>query len=203
MTPLQEILTAYRATSQTAREKGTYFEELIRTYFKFEASYAELYSDVWLYADWAAVHGASAKDTGIDLVAKTAGTDEFHAIQCKCYAESYRVRKADIDSKTKDPESGKSVSDKSTVIFNERITLRNIPLAAYHYIVNGKPALEWVMERQAVTTDKASGILNDANLYASETIGDPKYPLELFLRVTTVSLETMKIVNSLPKLEIG
>ncbi len=98
MTPLQKILAAYRATSQTEREKGTYFEELIRTYFRFEASYADLYSDVWLFADWAKAHGFSAKDTGIDLVAKTHGTEEFHAIQCKCYAEDYRVRKADIDS---------------------------------------------------------------------------------------------------------
>jgi predicted helicase len=98
MTPLQKILAAYRATSQTERKKGTYFEELIRTYFRFEPSYADLYSDVWLFADWAKAHGFSAKDTGIDLVAKTHGTEEFHAIQCKCYAEDYRVRKADIDS---------------------------------------------------------------------------------------------------------
>ncbi|MCF7675081.1 MAG: hypothetical protein K9N23_18510 [Akkermansiaceae bacterium] len=39
-----------------------------------------------------------------------------------------------------------------------------------------KPALEWVMERQSVTTDKASGITNDANLWATETMGNPKYP---------------------------
>ena len=51
-TPLQKILAKYRATSQTEREKGSYFEELIRTYFRFEASYADLYSDVWLFADW-------------------------------------------------------------------------------------------------------------------------------------------------------
>ena len=81
-------------------------------------------------------------------------------------------------------------------------TIRDIPLAAYNYIVNGKPALEWVMERQSVTTDKDSGIVNDPNLWATETKGNAKYPLELFLRVITVSLETMKIVNGLPKLEI-
>ena len=80
--------------------------------------------------------------------------------------------------------------------------MQNIPLEAYDYVVNGKPALEWVMERQVVKTDKASGIVNDANDYANETIGDPKYPLELFQRVITVSLETMRIVRSLPKLDI-
>ena len=58
------------------------------------------------------------------------------------------------------------------------------------------------MERQGVRQDKASGIVNDANDYANETIGDPKYPLEPFRRIITVSLRTMMIVNALPKLEI-
>lgn len=101
MSALSQILDAYRHTSQTEREKGTYFEELIRTYFRYEATYADLYEQVWLYSDWAKENpefGLSAKDTGIDLVAKTKGTDEYHAIQCKCYAEDYRVQKKDIDS---------------------------------------------------------------------------------------------------------
>ncbi len=98
MSALQKILTAYRQSAQTEREKGTYFEELIRTYLRYEATYADLYSDVWLYADWAADQGLDARDTGIDLVAKTAGTNEFHAIQCKFYAEDYRIQKKDIDS---------------------------------------------------------------------------------------------------------
>ena len=61
---------------------------------------------------------------------------------------------------------------------------------------------DWVMERQAVTTDKDSGIVNDANLWATETMHNPRYPLELLQRVITVSLETMKLVNNLPKLDI-
>ena len=80
--------------------------------------------------------------------------------------------------------------------------MTGIPLEAYDYVVNGKPALEWVMERQAIAKDKASGIVNDANRYAIETMGDPAYPLKLFQRVITVSLETMKIVNGLPKLDL-
>jgi predicted helicase len=116
--------------------------------------------------------------------------------------EDYRVVKMKF-AKTRDPETNKSVPDKTTVIYNERLTIRHIPLEAYDYVVNGKPALEWVMERQSVTTDKASNITNDANLWATETMGNAKYPLELFLRVITVSLETMKIVRGLPGLEIG
>ncbi len=92
--------------------------------------------------------------------------------------------------------------DKSTVIYNSNIIMTDIPKEAYDYIVNGKPALEWVMGRQCVKTDKKSGIVNDANRYAVETVGNPAYPLELFQRIITVSLETMKIVKSLPKLEI-
>src|SRR5690554_1568588 len=92
--------------------------------------------------------------------------------------------------------------DKSKVIYNGKITIENIPEEAYDYVVNGKPALEWVIERQAVTTDKKSGIVNDANDWAIETMGNPRYPLELFLRVITVSMRTQEIVRNLPKLDI-
>jgi len=92
--------------------------------------------------------------------------------------------------------------DKTTVVYNPKITITGIPLEAYDYVVNGKPALEWVMERQCVKTDPASGIVNDANRYAIETVGDPAYPFKLFCRIITVSLETMRIVRGLPGLDI-
>lgn len=92
--------------------------------------------------------------------------------------------------------------DKTTLHYNDRITITGIPLEAYDYVVNGKPALDWVVERQCVKTDKASGIVNDANDWAIETMDNPRYPLELFLRVITISLETMKIVRGLPALDI-
>ena len=107
----------------------------------------------------------------------------------------YRVTKMKFGGKGKE-------KDKTTVIYNDTITMQNIPLEAYAYVVNGKPALEWVMERQVVKTDKASGIVNDANDYANETIGDPRYPMDLFRRVITVSLETLRIIEALPKLDI-
>jgi predicted helicase len=91
--------------------------------------------------------------------------------------------------------------DKTTVIYNNNITMTDIPLAAYDYVVNGKSALDWVMERQRVKKDTKSGIVNDANDYANETMNDPKYPFELFQRVITVSLETMQIVNSCKRCE--
>jgi len=107
----------------------------------------------------------------------------------------YRVEKMKYGKKGKD-------KDLTTLHYNGKITLTGIPLEAYDYIVNGKPALDWVVERQCVKTDKDSGIVNDANDWAVETMGNPRYPLELFMRVVTVSLETMKIVNGLPRLDI-
>lgn len=92
--------------------------------------------------------------------------------------------------------------DRRVIHYNPNITLIDVPLEAYDYVVNGKPAIDWVMERQAVKVDKDSGIVNDANDYANETIGDPRYPFDLLCRVITVSLETMKIVKALPPLEI-
>ncbi|MDC4632699.1 DEAD/DEAH box helicase family protein [Acinetobacter baumannii] len=107
-------------------------------------------------------------------------------------ADDFRVEKMKFAKK----------GEKDTVIYNKRITIKDIPVEAYDYVVNGKPALEWVIERQSVSTHKDSGIVNDANDWAIETMNNPAYPLELFLRVITVSLETMKIVKSLPKLDI-
>ena len=63
-------------------------------------------------------------------------------------------------------------------------------------------AIDWVMERQCVKTDKDSSIVNDANDWANETMHNPRYPLELLLRVITVSVETMKVVRALPALDI-
>jgi predicted helicase len=67
-------------------------------YLRTEPIYADLYKEVWTYADWARVQGLDGRDTGIDLVAQTRGTEEFHAIQCKFYEEGHRITKVDIDS---------------------------------------------------------------------------------------------------------
>ncbi|WP_343043255.1 type ISP restriction/modification enzyme [Tolumonas osonensis] len=65
---------------------------------------------------------------------------------------------------------GKNVNDKSTIIYNGRITIKNIPSDAYLYVVNGKPAIDWVMERQYVKTDTDSGIESDANVWATKIV---------------------------------
>ncbi|GGE60433.1 putative helicase [Paenalcaligenes hominis] len=98
MSPLHTLLNSFRQTAMTEREKGTYFEELILTYLRNEARYKDLYSDVWTYSEWAALQGIDQRDTGIDLVAKRWDTGDYHAIQCKFYAEDYKVKRSDIDS---------------------------------------------------------------------------------------------------------
>ena len=98
MSALASLLSAFRNAAVTEREKGTYFEELTLAYLRNEPTYQDLYTQVWTFAEWAKIQGLDAKDAGIDLVGRTAGTDEIHAIQCKFYAPDYKVQKADIDS---------------------------------------------------------------------------------------------------------
>ncbi len=93
-------------------------------------------------------------------------------------------------------------ADRITVHYNANITIEDIPPEAWDYEVNGKPALTWVMERQKVRTDKNSGIVSDPNAWATETVGDPAYPYQLFRRVITVALETRAIVRGLPTMDL-
>ena len=102
-----------------------------------------------------------------------------------------KMRFGKIDSKT---------SDKSVIHYNHSITITDIPAEAYEYVVNGKSAIEWIMERYAITTDKKSGITNDPNDWAREH-NDEKYILNLLLRVINVSVQTVEIVKELPKLK--
>lgn len=92
-----------------------------------------------------------------------------------------------------------SKEQKDTIIYNGKIRLTNIPKEAYDYVVNGKSAIEWLMERYAVTIDKNSLIKNDPNDWGKEH-GKPRYILDLMLSVINVSVKTMQIVNSLPTL---
>lgn len=94
----------------------------------------------------------------------------------------------------------KSKTDKSTIIYNGNIVIENIPEKAYEYVVNGKSAIEWIVERYCVSQDKKSLIKNDANDWAREH-KQPRYILDLLLSVINVSVQTVDIVNALPKLK--
>ena len=92
-------------------------------------------------------------------------------------------------------------NDKSVIHYNNRITLRGIPPEAYRYMLGSRSAIEWIIDRYYVKTDKPSGIVNDPNDWSRE-VGNPRYILDLLARIVTVSLETMAIVDSLPPLDI-
>jgi predicted helicase len=91
--------------------------------------------------------------------------------------------------------------DRSRIVYNSRITLAGIPEDAYRYQLGSRSAVEWIMDRFRVTVDKPSGIVKDPNDWAVE-LGDPRYILDLLKRIVTVSVETMKIVDALPPLDI-
>jgi predicted helicase len=88
---------------------------------------------------------------------------------------------------------------KDTILFNNRITVSNIPAKAYDYVINGKSAIEWIMERYVDKTDPASGIRNNANDWAKE-VGNDRYILDLLLSIINVSVQTVDLVERLPKL---
>lgn len=103
-------------------------------------------------------------------------------------------------SKPKFAGTGKN-KDQSQLIYNRDITLTGIPDEAHEYRLGSKSAIEWLNDRYQISTDKKSGITNDPNDWSRE-VGDPRYILDLYARIVTVSVETMKIVDGLPPLEI-
>lgn len=91
--------------------------------------------------------------------------------------------------------------DRSVIQYNDRITLRGVPDEAYRYTLGSRSAIEWIIDRYWVKTDKASGIVNDPNDWSRE-VGDPRYIVNLLARIVTVSLETIRVVDSLPPLDV-
>lgn len=94
----------------------------------------------------------------------------------------------------------RSKQDKQTILYNGHLTVTDIPAKAYEYIVNGKSAIEWVVERYCVSVDKKSLIKNDCNDWSREH-RKPRYILDLLLSVINVSVQTVDIVKNLPKLK--
>lgn len=106
--------------------------------------------------------------------------------------DDFSVRKMEF------PKKKGGVQD--TIIYNATTVLSGIPMEAYDYVINGKSAVEWVKDRYAVTTDKKSGIVNDPNDWCREH-DNPRYIIDLLKRVIRVSLETNRLVASLPPLQ--
>jgi predicted helicase len=85
--------------------------------------------------------------------------------------------------------------DKTQIIYNDFVTLSGIPPEVFEYRLGNRSALDWVIDQYQISTDKRSGITNNPN-----NLDDPQYIIRLIGKVITVSLETVKIVKSLPPL---
>ncbi len=85
-------------------------------------------------------------------------------------------------------------SDRTVIKINEHVKLTGIPASAHRYVVNGRTPLEWFIDRYRIKTDKQSGITNDPNGWFDE----PEDLIAAFRRIVQVSVQTVKIVESLP-----
>jgi predicted helicase len=126
-----------------------------------------------------------------EQVSDSAPADEY---------DRFRVTKMKF-AKIRNAE-GKLEADRSTIIYNEHVTLSGIPEDVYRYVLGPRSAIEWIVDRYQVRTDKASGIVNDPNDWSREEAADPRYIIDLLKRIVTVSLETNRIVDSLPPLDV-
>ncbi|PIM92033.1 helicase [Fusobacterium animalis] len=105
-------------------------------------------------------------------------------------SNNFKVEKMRFENKDK----------KDIIIFNSDIKIKNIPLEAYDYQVNGKSAVEWIVERYTVSVNKDSGIENNPNLWCEEN-KNPRYILDLLLSIISLSLKTNELIKKLPKIE--
>lgn len=119
---------------------------------------------------------------------------EQHSTADPASADFYRVHKMKYAGNARN-------KDLSTIVYNHNITLSGIPDEAHEYMLGSRSALDWIIDRYQIKTEKASGIINDPNDWALEH-DNPRYIVDLIKRITTVSVETMKIVKNLPALEL-
>jgi predicted helicase len=87
-------------------------------------------------------------------------------------------------------------TDHTAIVYNGKVTIAGIPEDAERYMLGSRSALAWIIDRYQVKTDRASGIINDPNDWCDEH-DDPTYIVDLIKKITTVSVETMKIVDGL------
>jgi len=109
--------------------------------------------------------------------------------------ETWRVTKMKW-KKRKDPETGKSVDDVTTLIYNRNVVISGIPEEADRYMLGARSAVAWLIDRYQVKKDKASGIVNDPNDWCDE-VGNPRYIVDLIGKVVRVAVETVRIVDGL------
>lgn len=109
--------------------------------------------------------------------------------------ETWRVDKMKW-KKRKDPETGKSVDDVTTLIYNRNVVISDIPEEADRYMLGARSAVAWLINRYQVNDKDKSGIVNDPNDWCDE-VGNPRYIVDLIGKVVRVAVETVRIVDEL------
>lgn len=131
----------------------------------------------------------------IDLHLNYENQDPLDSVEVVESTPNYTVKKMKFKKVKVD---GKSVNDGSKIIYNESIVIRNIPERAYEYVVNGRPAIEWIIDQYQVKKDNKSGIVDNPNDFSD----NPKYILNLLLSIITVSMRTLELIDELPEFEL-
>ena len=85
--------------------------------------------------------------------------------------------------------------DRSVLHVTPAVTLRGIPEAAHHYVVNGRTPLAWAVDRLHIRQDKESGIVNDPNAWFAD---NPAELVAHLKRLVHLSVQTARIVAGLP-----
>ena len=89
----------------------------------------------------------------------------------------------------------KLTKDKSSIIYNDFLTLEGIPPETFDYKLGNRSALEWVIDQYRVSRDEEGNIASDPN-----RLDDEQYIVRLIGQVITVSLETLKVVKGFPEI---
>jgi len=167
----------------------------------YAADLKKLLPRVPLVADpWPFINAGRALSE-LHLGYETVGTYALGGLDTAAVGDPYEFFRVEKLAFAKVRQDGKLVQDKSQIIYNARITVSDIPDAAHRYMVGARTAVEWIIDRYQVKTDKASAIVNDPNDWSRE-VDQPRYILDLLARTVTVSVETMKIVDALPPLQL-
>lgn len=187
---VDELLEKYRSAEMPERDKGAKFERLMKNFLltnpvyrgKFSAELKKSFPRIILSERFWEFSRAGRDLAEIHLNYESQSPAKVEIIG----GGDFRVKKLRF-----------ACDDRTTLIYNDFITIKNIPPRSFEYVVNGRIPLEWIIDRYQIKTDSASGITNNPNDWVSEH-GDEKYTLNLILSSITVSLKTLDIVDNLP-----
>lgn len=175
MNDFTRVIDKYRKLSYSQKDKGSRFERLMQGYLQTDPMYASKFKNVWLWDEFPGRKDLGGGDTGIDLVALTHEGD-YWAIQCKCFQEGSTIDKPAVDS----------------FLSTSSRTFKNEELKTTHFAHR-----LWIETNQA-SVHKDSGIKNEPNDWSNE-VGNPSYIFDLLLSVINVSVQTVDIVDGLPR----